>query len=116
MTMEDFAAESGSGRTEPEAVTVASVLDRAIPIRWDEAVALLQDLLDIVMAESRDDMPGFGEVVIDPEGTVTVQRTRRGDRGPVAAGRALHTLLGTADVPLALRLFVTQANAPDTHA
>jgi hypothetical protein len=34
----------------------------------------------------------------------------------VAAGRALHTLLATADIPLPLRLFVTQANAPETHA
>jgi hypothetical protein len=97
-------------------IPVGDVLARSIPIHWDEAVALLQELLDTVTSARRDDIPGFDDVLIDANGVVTIHHGHRGERGPVAAGRALHALLATADVPVALRLFVTQANVPETHA
>jgi hypothetical protein len=113
--LDDFGPEPagiGSG-----AVHVGEILARGVTIRWDEAVALLQEVLEIVGAGSRDDalFPSLDDVAIDAEGAVSVQSVRRGERGPVAAGRALHALLATADVPVPLRLFVTQANAPETH-
>jgi hypothetical protein len=85
-----------------------------VPIRWDEAVAVLQEILETATTTGGADapIPAFEDVIIDREGAVRIQGRRRGERGPVAAGRALHTLLATADVPLPLRLFVTQANAP----
>src|SRR5262245_34311531 len=100
------------------AIHVGDILAKGVSIRWDEAVALLQEIVEIAAEAGGDNapIPGFDDVLIDGEGTVTFQNTRRGERGPVAAGRALHTLLATADVPLPLRLFVTQANAPETHA
>ena len=96
---------------------VSDVLARGIPIRWDEAVALLQEIVETITAGGGDEapMPAFEDVLLDEQGGVRVNAARRGERGPVAAGRALHTLLATADVPLPLRLFVTQANAPETH-
>jgi hypothetical protein len=112
---DDFAPEpggmgSGSAR-------VGDILARGVALRWDEAVALLQEVLEAVTsAEGTNALfPAFEDVVIDREGAVAILSTRRGERGPVAAGRALHALLATADVPLPLRLFVTQANAPETH-
>jgi len=98
-------------------VRLSDVLARGIPIRWDEAVALLQEIVETITAGGGDEPPmtAFEDVLVDEQGGVRVNAARRGERGPVAAGRALHTLLATADVPLPLRLFVTQANAPETH-
>ena len=113
-SFDDFAPEPGS--VGIGTVRVSDILARAVPIRWDEAVALLQEILDTVTtAGASAPIPAFEDVFIDREGAVTVNGTRRGERGPVAAGRALHALLATADIPVPLRLFVTQANAPDTH-
>ena len=109
---DDFAPESTTGA---RAVTVGAVLAAATPLHWDEAVAMFQELVDVLTSTNRDDIPAFDDVLIDAEGTLTIRGTRRLERGPLAAGRALHTLLATADVPVALRLFVTQANVPETH-
>lgn len=98
-------------------VRVSDVLARGVTIRWDEAVALLQEIVETITASGGDEapMPAFEDVLLDEQGGVRVSSARRGERGPVAAGRALHALLATADIPLPLRLFVTQANAPETH-
>jgi hypothetical protein len=111
----EFLDEFASEQVGP--VRVSDVLARGIPIRWDEAVALLQEIVETITAGGGDEapMPAFEDVLLDEQGSVRVNAARRGERGPVAAGRALHTLLATADVPLPLRLFVTQANAPETH-
>ena len=116
ISLDDFGTEvSGMARANP--VRVGEILARGVPIRWDEAVALLEEILETIISEGGNNaiVPVFDDVVIDGEGAVGVHNTRRGDRGPVAAGRALHALLASADVPVPLRLFVTQANAPETH-
>ena len=112
---DDFATEPGG--IGSSTARVGDVLARGVALRWDEAVALLQEVLEAVTsAEGANALfPAFEDIVIDHEGAVTILSTRRGERGPVAAGRALHALLAAADVPLPLRLFVTQANAPETH-
>lgn len=112
---DDFATEPGGMGSGT--VRVGDILARGVPLRWDEAVALLQEILETVIAAEGPNptFPAFEDIVIDRDGAVGVLSTRRGERGPVAAGRALHALLATADVPLPLRLFVTQANAPETH-
>lgn len=112
----DFASELPFGSTATRPITVADVLAASVPLHWDEAVAVLQEALGLVMSSRRDDIPAFEDLVIAPDGALTIRGVARGERGPVAAGRALHALLATADVPVALRLFVTQANAPETHA
>jgi hypothetical protein len=116
ISLDDFETEPGG--IGSDLVLVGDILARGVPIRWDEAVALLQETIELVTGTGGDSatVPAFEDVIIDKQGAVRVQSTRRGERGPVAAGRALHTLLATADVPLPLRLFVTQANAPETHA
>ena len=110
LDLDEFASE------QKGPVRVSDVLARGIPIRWDEAVAVLQEIVETITAGGDETpMPAFEDVLLDEQGGVRVNAARRGERGPVAAGRALHTLLATADVPLPLRLFVTQANAPETH-
>src|SRR5262245_8408389 len=121
LELDDFAAESPTGSigtigtVGTRSATVGDVLAASVPLHWDEAVAILQELIDVGTALRRDDIPAFTDVEINAEGTLTIRGNQRGDKGPLAAGRALHTLLASADVPVALRLFVTQANAPDTH-
>jgi len=112
---DDFASESETGSSAARSVTIGAVLAAATPLHWDEAVAVLQELVDVLTSSNRDDIPAFDDVLIDADGRLTIRGPRRLERGPVAAGRALHTLLATADVPVALRLFVTQANVPETH-
>ena len=111
----EFLDEFASEQDGP--VRVSEVLARGVPIRWDEAIALLQEIIETITAGGGEDapIPAFEDVLLDAEGAVRVSAAHRGQRGPVAAGRALHALLATADVPLPLRLFVTQANAPETH-
>ncbi|HEY9462859.1 MAG TPA: hypothetical protein VIR54_07205, partial [Vicinamibacterales bacterium] len=112
---DDFATEPGGMGSG--SVRVSDILATGVQIRWDEAVALLQEILEIATTAGGGNVPipALEDVIIDRNGAVTLPAGRRGDRGPVAAGRTLHTLLATADVPLPLRLFVTQANAPETH-
>jgi len=112
---DDFATEPGGMGSG--SVRVSDILATGVQIRWDEAVALLQEILEIATTAGGGNVPipALEDVIIDRNGAVTLTAGRRGDRGPVAAGRTLHTLLATADVPLPLRLFVTQANAPETH-
>jgi hypothetical protein len=112
---DDFAPESATSSRGARAVTVGAVLAAATPLHWDEAVAIFQELVDVLTSSNRDDIPAFDDVLIDADGRLTIRGTRRLERGPLAAGRALHTLLATTDVPVALRLFVTQANVPETH-
>ena len=116
ISLDDFGPELG-GMARANAIRVGEILARGVPIRWDEAVALLEEILETVISEGGTNaiVPIFDDVLIDGEGAVDVHNSRRGERGPVAAGRALHALLATADVPVPLRLFVTQANAPETH-
>lgn len=97
---------------------VSDILTQGVRINWEEGVAVWLGVLETMVAAGRHEgpIPTFDHVIIERDGGVVVEATRSGDRGPVAAGRALHALLSTTDVPVALRLFVTQANSPDTHA
>ena len=60
-------------------------------------------------------VPALEDVLIGSDGSVTLRRTK-GDKNPSAAGRVLHTLLGNGDVPMPLRLFVTQSIVQGTHS
>jgi hypothetical protein len=112
-SLNDFSSEPGVA--PGDTALVSDILARGVRVNWDEAVALWQEVLESVTVSDAP-IPAFNDIVIDAAGAVRIQRSRLGERGPVAAGRALHALLATADIPVALRLFVTQANSPDTHS
>jgi hypothetical protein len=111
--MSEFLAETGASGV-PESIDVASVA-QVIPIHWDEAVALVQEVIEQLSVRDELPIPSLDAVLIHESGAVTLRSTKRGERGPVAAGRMLHSLLAS-DVPVALRLFVSQATAPETYA
>ena len=86
-------------------------------VHWDEAVAIVEELCEVAIAASGDaaPVPALEDVLIGSDGSVTLRRTK-GDKSPSAAGRVLHTLLGNGDVPMPLRLFVTQSIVQGTHS
>jgi hypothetical protein len=111
-----FAAEDSGGYVESGPISLDEVVRRAVPVRWDEAVAVIEELCSLLTADGGElSVPGLEDVTIAADGAVALRRRGRGGQGPVEAGRALHALLSTADVPMALRLFVTQATAPETY-
>jgi hypothetical protein len=117
MTLEIFDAEasqsSGALRTE---ISLRDVVDGGGVDAWSEAVAVVEELCQILTqhgGEAR--VPAHGDVLLTAGGQVLIASGGRGERGPVAVGRLLHELLGGTDVPVQLRLFLSQATAPDTH-
>ncbi|HEY6615264.1 MAG TPA: hypothetical protein VIZ32_12120 [Vicinamibacterales bacterium] len=91
--------------------------ERGVSVHWDEAVAIVEELCVVAIAASGDaaPVPALEDVLIGRDGSVTLRRTK-GDKNPSAAGRVLHTLLGNGDVPMPLRLFVTQSIVQGTHS
>jgi len=96
-------------------IALDEVVSRGIPVRWDEAVAVVEQLCERKVSSKELSVPALQDILIGAEGLVSVRHPERGERGPAEAARALHTLLSTADVPVALRLFVAQATAPEAH-
>jgi hypothetical protein len=113
--LDDFSAETGaSGLAGSIGLSEAA---HDVRIHWDEAVAVVQEVIEMLSAGREEEpVPGLDAVLIHASGTITLRHRGRGEQGPVAAGRMLHALLASADVPVALRLFVSQATAPETHA
>jgi hypothetical protein len=116
----EFASENDAADAPldaaPDAVSIGALLSNATPIHWDEGVAVVEELLDLLSSSGRElPVPGVDEIQIHADGRVSILHAGRGDRGPAAAARTLHALLSGNDVPVALRLFVSQATAPETY-
>jgi hypothetical protein len=98
-------------------ISLDEVIARGTPVHWDDAVAIVEELCHVLIADSGEQaqVPALADVLIGATGEVTLRRSR-GEKSPTAAGRALHALLvNAADVPMPLRLFVTQSTVPDTY-
>lgn len=124
-TLEDFGSESvlptamGSVGSvpAPRAVSLDQILAQGIAVHWDEAVAVVEELCAALTVDPERErpVPELEDIVITNDGGLTLNG-RGGTKGASAASRTLHLLLSTADVPVALRLFVTQASSPDRYA
>jgi hypothetical protein len=97
-------------------ISLHDLLARGTDVHWDEAVAIVQELCDVLISAAGDAaaVPDLADVLIGKEGSVTA-RGNRGETSPTAAARLLHALLANADMPVPLRLFVSQATAPETY-
>jgi hypothetical protein len=118
--LDDFAAESESPAVSPAedvaSLSLEEVLAREVPVHWDEAVAVVEELCAALTVGGREAMvPPLGAVFIDAAGSVVVRGAARGEPGAAAAGRTLHMLLTTAIVPVPLRLFITRSTSPDAY-
>jgi hypothetical protein len=104
-------------RANQRAFSLDHVVARNISIHWDEAVAVVEDLCSVLTAGAEErPVPDLGDILITGDGRVALQSDARGTRGPNGVGRTLHALLSAGDVPVALRLFVTQATSLNTYA
>jgi hypothetical protein len=122
--LEDFASEGqpngGAAEGPPgggaASISVHDLIARGTPVSWDEAVAVVEEVCAVAVARwgSEAPVPALSDVLLDVTGSVTISRAG-GEKSPAAAARALHAVLANADVPVPLRLFVTQAAAPGTH-
>jgi hypothetical protein len=97
-------------------ISLHDVVRRQVAVHWDEAVAVVEQICELALAGGGDTapVPELDDVLLGNDGSVTL-RSNRGDKSPTAAGRMLHALLSNNDVPMALRLFVTQSTSHDTH-
>ena len=102
----------------PDAVSLDEVVAREIPVQWDEAVAVVEELCGLLTsAHARElPVPHLADVLINADGTITLPQGSGGERGARGAGRTLHALLSTSNAPVALRLFVTHATSPEAYA
>ena len=106
-----------AGVHPPRAISLDEVVTREVPIQWDEAVAVVEELCSLLSAvgDAEPLVPELSDVLIT-DGWVVVQEGAGGQRGANHAGRILHALLSTGNVPIALRLFVTKSTSPDAFA
>jgi hypothetical protein len=113
MTLDDFVREDRGNGAAP--VSLQDVVDRSTEIHWDEAVAIVEEFCAVALGAGDDAaVPRLSDLFIASDGGLTMQRSR-GENTPTAAGRMLHTLLSNADVPMPVRLFVTQSTTQGTH-
>lgn len=117
--MDEFAPEPGPSAARASAPSVARLSDvvRVVSFHWDEAVAVVEELCAALVPAHGGELPvpGLEDIFIGEAGTVTVGDQGRGERVPSAAGRILHSLLSSTEVPVGLRLFVAQSSAPETY-
>jgi hypothetical protein len=112
-TSEAFVSVVGGG-----AFSLEDILARGVAIHWDEAVAVVEELCAAltIAPEKELPVPELDGILISNDGAVVLASGRGGTKGAGAAGRTLHALLSTANVPVAVRLFVTQASSADRYS
>ena len=98
-------------------ISLHDLLARGTTVYWDEAVAIVEEICTVAILASGDHaaVPSLAGARIDADGRVILERDGDGEKSPTAAGRVLHALLANTDVPVPLRLFVTQSTAPETY-
>jgi hypothetical protein len=95
-------------------ISLHDLVGRGVRIEWDEAVAVIEELCAVVTASGPErPVPDVSGIFITHQGTVAL--SGGGERGASGVGRTLHALLSSTNVPMPLRLFVTQSTAPEAH-
>ena len=90
---------------------VDDILGREISIQWTEAVALVGAACRQIVATGAPGFPAASQVVLYPEGAVVALATS--DQHPVRGAAQLLTSLLADDVPVRVRLMLSQATGTD---
>ncbi len=97
-------------------ISIDEILRREVPIGWDEAVAVVEELCLRLMSGRADvRVPGQSDVLI-ADGTVLIRDGAGGEPDVCGLGRLLHSLLARATAPAPLRLFVAQATSHGSYS
>jgi uncharacterized membrane protein (UPF0127 family) len=110
-----------AGAARPRAfdsVDLERVLARRTPVSWFEAVAVVRELCDEVIAASPADdqrVPDLADIVLTPDGRVELLSEGPASPTPVSrAARVLLTLLAEAEtLPVQLRLLALEEVSPN---
>ena len=90
---------------------VDDILSREISIQWTEAVALVGAACRQMVATGAPGFPAASQVVVYPEGAVVALAAS--DQHPVRGAAQLLTSLLADDVPVRVRLMLSQATGTD---
>jgi len=110
-----------SGTRQPDAADVERILARRTPVAWFEAVAVVRELCDAVVASSTAAgfrVPALADIVLTQDGRVEVLGDGPPTSAPVAAvARVLLNLLAEAEtLPVQLRLLALEEVSPAAQA
>jgi hypothetical protein len=96
----------------PEQIRLDDLLARDLDVRWFEGVALIQAVCrqTTTRRAAASGFPSAAEILLDATGAVSAPSPGAGGTAVAAAGHLLARML-TDDVPVRLRLLVTQATA-----
>ena len=90
-------------------VTIASLVERRVPLSWQEGVAIVLEVAEVFQRSGKRAAPRHESVALTPSGTVEFLRGRTQSGDAVSAlARMLNTLL-PIDRPTQLRLLVSTA-------
>ena len=90
---------------------VDDILGREISIQWTEAVTLVAAACRVMIATSAPGFPAASQVVVCPDGTVVTLASF--DQHPVRGAAHLLTSLLADDIPVKVRLMLSQATGTD---
>ncbi len=98
-------------------IAVSDVLALQVPIHWAEAVAVIEELCE-VLGDARGSavrIPDLEDIAITARGSVMLRRGAPATQDIDGLGRALHALLDPAATPMSLRLFVAQSSGSEKY-
>src|SRR5262245_50864135 len=96
-----------------DSVTLASILGSHVSIQWFEAVAVVREVADRLLTSSNDRaIPELQQIRLSPQGHVEIVGVTPTDEPVRRMGQLLQALVAHTDVPVQLRLIITQATAP----
>src|SRR4029450_4021286 len=96
-----------------DSVTLASILGSQVSIQWFEAVAVVREVADRLIASASDRaMPELQQIRLSPEGYLDIAGVIPTDEPVRRMGQLLQALLAHADAPVQLRLVISQATSP----
>ena len=96
-----------------DSVTLANILGSQASIQWFEAVAVVREIADRLLANASDRaIPELQQIRLSPEGYLDVAGLTPTDEPVRRMGQLLQALVAHTDVPVQLRLVISQATSP----
>lgn len=94
-------------------IRLDDLLARNLSIDWFEAVAVIQAACRVVRERGEDGFPSAADLLLHPDGDVSVVRVGHDESGAAAAARLLADMARDT-LPIQLRLVVSQATATES--
>ena len=96
-------------------VSIAYLLERQVSLQWQEAVAIVLEIAEVLERSGKRAVPRYANLVITPTGTIEFLRGRTQSGQPIPALAATLSELLSSDCPTQLRLVLATAG-PETSS